>query len=134
MKKITALLALLFLACVTCLVYATNYVLIGSMAGVNGTSNSPSILIGQVYPPRGTFYIQNGGIIATNAFLINVQMSIDGTNFFTVSTYYPNTNSVGVTNYTDTFSPAYSGIPIYLRAQAVTVGGTNVLLGGTYVQ
>ena len=129
--------AFLFALLLLCLfqVEAGQTILIGGTTAVNGTSNSISLNIGNVYPPRGTFGFANGGVITTNVLTINVQLSVDNTNFLTVATYNPtSTNSVGITNTSEAFTPSYSGIPIYLRAQVITTGGTNVSVGGSYSQ
>lgn len=127
MKKALVLLALLFVVAVF-LVHAATTTMIGSMTTVNGTTNTAAVSLGNIYPPRGVFYIQNGGLASTNALLINVQLSIDGTNFYTVATYYPS-----VTNATtDAYAPTYSALPVYMRAQVVTTNAVQV--GGIYTQ
>ena len=115
---------------------ATIYPFFGGLTAVNGTAVTPSYYIGMVYPPAGIATIQNGGVVGTNAFVVNIQLSIDNTNFFTVKTYGPGTNSIASysTNTAESFPTATTGLPIYIRGQAVTLGGTNVYLGGTYTQ
>ena len=102
---------------------ADSYMFMGSLVTVNNaTSNSTALAVGTFSVPQGRFYIQNGGLTATNALRVNVQVSVDNTNFVTVATYWPSvTNAV-----TDSFSPAYSPQTIYLRAQAVTTNSVQV--------
>lgn len=121
--------ALIAVALVTLIVLASraaNTTLLGSMASVDGTSNSVATAIGTVAYPRGTFLIQHGGLASTNALLVHVQMSLDNTNFVTVATYGPSATNAT----TETFSPAYSAATVYMRVQAVTTNAVDV--GTTY--
>ena len=107
---------------------ATSYTFLGSLVPVNNTtSNSASLLIGTFNMPAGTFLIQNGGLTATNALRVNVQLSVDNTNWLTVSTYWPSATNAT----TETYIPSYAAQSIYIRAQAVTTNSVNV--GGTYL-
>lgn len=100
--------------------------LIGSPAIVNGTSNTPSINAGTASLPRGNFIFQNGGLASTNALLVNVQVSIDNTNFVTIGTYIPTvTNAVS-----DSYTPGYTNQTIYVRAQIITTN--SVSISGNY--
>jgi hypothetical protein len=103
--------------------------LMGSMVSCPaGTNNSVSAVAGSFLPPGGYFLIQNGGLASTNALVVNIQASIDNTNFVTIAVYTPSkTNAT-----TDVFAPSYSSVPIYFRAQAVTTN--TVLLGGSFNQ
>ncbi len=101
---------------------AGNNTLIGSMQNVNGTANSTGLVAGTVNVPRGTFLISNGGLTQTNALLVNVQYSLDNTNWLTMATYGPSsTNST-----TDTFIPAISPPNIYMRVQVVTTNSVSM--------
>jgi len=106
---------------------ADSYVFLGSLVSVsNTTSNSAALAVGSFAVPQGRFFVSNGGLTATNALHVNVQVSVDGTNFVTVATYWPSsTNAV-----TDSFSPGYAAQTIYLRTQAVTTNAVSV--GTTY--
>lgn len=88
----------------------------------NTTSNSASLAAGSFSMPSGYFLIQNGGLTATNALRVNVQVSVDNTNFLTVATYYPSVTNAA----TDRYSPAYSAQTIYMRVQAVTTNSVEV--------
>ena len=108
-------------------VKATTYTLVGSMVTVdNTTSNTAAITLGTFAYPRGTFYIQNGGLTATGALVINIQASVDDTNFITIATYRPAATNAT----TETYSPAYAAQTIYLRASVVTTNSVQV--GGVY--
>jgi hypothetical protein len=92
------------------------------MVTVNGTTNSPSAVACYVSIPPGSYDIQDGGMAATQALVINVQISVDNTNFLTVATWTPPT-----TNATSwKFNPSYATQPIYLRSQIVTTGAIPV--------
>jgi hypothetical protein len=108
---------------------ATLYTLMGSLVTVNNaTSNTVSVAVGTFTLPYGTVYIQNGGLTATNALQVNIQASMDNTNFVTVATYWPSrTNAT-----TETFVPSYGVQTIYLRGQVITTNSVQV--GGTYSQ
>ena len=127
MKWAVAVAGLVLVAGVV-LVRASSYTFIGALATVNNTTtNSTALAVGTFNMPVGTFLIQNGGLSSTNALLVNVQVSVDGTNFLTVATYRPTvTNAV-----TDTYVPSYSAQTIYIRAQAITTNSVQV--GGMYL-
>ena len=129
MRKLFALFILLVLAVVVVWnARAGSTLILGSMTTVNGTTNTAGTLIGSVYPPRGTFSIQNGGLSSTNELTVNVQLSIDGTNYFTVGTYIPSATNAT----TEAYTPTFTGVSIYMRAQVVTTGAVQV--GGVYTQ
>jgi hypothetical protein len=102
--------------------------LIGSLVTVNGTSNSVSVAAGSFALPSGYFFIQNGGLASTQALTVNIQASMDNTNFVTVAVYTPSATNAT----TDRFTPSYAVQTIYFRAQAVTTNAVG--LGGTFVQ
>lgn len=88
----------------------------------NTTSNSTALAAGTFAMPAGYFLIQNAGLTETNALRVNVQVSVDNTNFLTVATYYPAATNAA----TERYSPSYSAQTIYIRAQAVTTNSVNV--------
>lgn len=106
---------------------ASTFTLVGSMATVNNTtSNTAAIAMGTLNYPGGTFYIQNAGLTATGALVINIQASLDNTNFLTIATYHPAATNAT----TELFSPSYSVQTIYMRAQVITTNSVSV--GGIY--
>ena len=127
-KKVVAILVLIVIGIVLT-VKAATYVIVGSLTTVNNTTNNTaSIGVGTFYYPRGTFYITNTGTTSTQALTINIQASIDNSNFVTVATYNPSvTNAVQ-----DTWQPNYAAQSIYFRAQVITTN--SVTLGGVYQQ
>jgi hypothetical protein len=108
---------------------ADSYTFLGTLITVNNTtSNSAALAAGSFSMPSGVFLIQNAGLTATNALRVNIQVSVDNTNFVTVATYWP-----GATNATtERYSPSYSAQTIYLRAQAVTTNSVSVGLSYQY--
>lgn len=102
-------------------------ILLGSLVSVNNTtSNSQVVALSPLQINFQQFNFQNGGLSNTNACSLKVQISTDGTNFITTSTYlFPQTNSGGYTYY----APS-TNIQVYVRVQATTTN--NVLLGGSY--
>lgn len=106
---------------------AASYTFLGSMVEVDDTtSNSVALAAGTFTMPSGYFLIQNGGLTATNMLHVNIQVSIDGTNFVTVATYWPSATNAT----TERFVPSYSLQTLYLRAQAVT--SNTVTVGTSY--
>jgi hypothetical protein len=117
------------LALLAVAVRAGTYVFLGSPVYVNGTTNTASMQIATMQPPGGVFYLQNNtNLYATNYIQINVQLSLDNTNFLTVATWFP--TSTNPASYV--WAPTYTNQPIYMRAQAITL--TNAGLSGTYQQ
>ena len=105
---------------------AAPQILLGSLVSVNGTSNSQVVAMSPLQVNFQVFNFQNGGLSNTNAAALKVQISTDGTNYSTTSTYFfPETNSGGYTYY----APS-TNLSVYLRVQAVTTNA--VLLGGSY--
>ncbi len=96
--------------------------LIGTLPSVNGTTNSPSITNTTVTLQPGSFLISNGGLSNTNALRVNLQVSVDNTNFVNVATYGPSSTNAT----TDAFNPSYTNQTIYIRAQVVTTNAVNV--------
>jgi hypothetical protein len=123
MKKLLAIvIAVAF--CAT--IQAAPQILLGSLVSVNGTSNSQVVALSPLQVSFQVFNFQNGGLTDTNAAALKVQISTDGTNYTTSSTYlFPQTNSGGYTYY----APS-TNVQVYLRVQAVTTNA--VLLGGSY--
>ena len=105
---------------------AAPQILLGSLVSVNGTSNSQVVAMSPLQVNFQVFNFQNGGLSNTNAAALKVQISTDGTNYSTTSTYFfPETNSGGYTYYA-----LSTNLSVYLRVQAVTTNA--VLLGGSY--
>lgn len=108
---------------------ADSYTFLGTLITVNNTtSNSAALAAGSFSMPAGAFLIQNAGLTATNALRVNLQVSVDNTNFVTVATYWPAATNAT----TERYSPSYSAQTIYLRAQAVTTNSVSVGLSYQY--
>ena len=61
-------------------------------------------------------------VATTNQLIVNLQISVDGTNFLTVFTYQPS-----ITNaQTDTYNTSSTNFAVYARAQIVTTTNTSV--------
>ena len=110
--------------------FAGSSILVGSMATINNTtSNSVSVAAGTLTLPGGYFLIQNGGLTATNALVVNAQFSTDNTNFTTVATYYPTATNAT----TDKFFVSSAGLQtVYFRLSVVTTNSVQV--GATFQQ
>ena len=108
--------------------WAGSVTLLGSLASVNGTTNTVGTAAGTFTLPGGYFLIQNGGISTTGALTANVQASFDNTNFTTVATYTPSATNAT----TDKFVPVFSPQTVYYRVQIVTTNAVNV--GATFQQ
>jgi len=125
MKKIFAI----TLAALLCSVaYSAPTTLIGSLISVNGTSNSTVVVLSPQQVSFQVFNFQNGGLTATNAATLYLQIATDtaGTNFITVGTYAFATTNAGT--YSTYF--ASTNLTINMRIQAVTTNAVS--LGGTY--
>ena len=128
-KKLFATILICFALSVTARA-ASNPFLGSGFAAVNGTSNSTTFAVGNLYFPGGSFTFFNQGLTATNSPIFYIQASIDNTNFVTVaSTFFAVTNSTGFTNGFTTY-PSYVATPIYFRVQAVSTN--SVSLAGSY--
>ena len=107
---------------------ADSYTFLGSLATVdNTTENSPALAVGGFSLPRGVFLISHGTLTETNALRINIQVSLDGSNFITAATWWPARTNAWSVN----FSPNYAAQTIWLRAQAVTTNAVQV--GANYL-
>lgn len=108
---------------------AGSHTFLGTLVTVdNTTSNSVGFAAGSCRLPAGSFLVQNGGLTETNALVVNIQASIDNTNWLTVATYYPAATNAT----TEVYAPSYSAQTIYLRAQAVTTNSVDVGLSYQY--
>lgn len=113
----------------TLAVRATTQVFVGTTTLVNGTNNGAAVWTGQMSLPRGTFYIQNGGLTngVTNCLTGYVQVSLDSNNWVNQAQYFPT-----ITNATiDAFSP-YVLPTLYMRFVTVTTNPVNVLASWSY--
>jgi len=97
-------------------------VLFGTPETINGTSNSAPVAVGTVFYPRGTFLVQHGSLGSTNALTLYAQVSLDGTNFLTISTWRPTNTSAA----TETFTLGYGSVTNHLRVQVVTTNAVTV--------
>jgi hypothetical protein len=97
-------------------------VLVGSLATVNGTTNSASIVVGTISVPSGTLIAETGGLPTTSAATFNLQFSIDNANFATFATYNPTATNAG----SYTFAPSYAPSNLYFRVQIVTTNSEQV--------
>lgn len=113
---------------------------------VNGTSNGVAVSVSGVRVPSAVYYIQTGGITnapynitnvvngvtnvvngATNSVRIPIAVSLDGTNWVTLTNLYPlNTNAT-----IHAVELGSVAIPVYLRPQVVT---TNPITVGVFKQ
>ncbi len=103
-------------------VRGTNTWLVGTMATVNGTSNSVSMVMGTMSLPPGFVVVNNGGLNNTNDLTVRAQISLDDTNFVTVSTWQPTTTNAG----SAVFAPMYAAQTLRIRIQVVTTNAINV--------
>lgn len=101
---------------------ASSYLFIGDLVTVNNTTNSTAAVnVGTFSPVRPTFYFQNAGLTATNALRVDVQLSLDATNWMTLATYHP----AGTNATNEAFSPAMV-TTLYMRSQVVTTNSVQV--------
>ena len=122
------LLGLAVLLLATCHGKSSPLTLIGSLVTVNNTtaySSTNAIQTPQV--SLQVFQFSNGGLTATNAAVLYVQISPDTTNWFNVGNpyYFAQTNQG-----TYPYYPPATNFTVYLRVQATTTN--SVGLGGTY--
>ena len=60
-----------------------------------GTTNSQATIVGAMIP-ASVYYVQHGNIPSTNALPLHAQATLDGTNWFTYATAYPNRTNAGL--------------------------------------
>jgi hypothetical protein len=108
---------------------AAPVLIIGSLVTVNNTTAYSSTNACFTYNPTlQQFTIQHGALTATNALVLNIQVSTDAVNFTNSLTWYPTTTNAA-TEY------IYAGaVPVtnYFRVQCVTTNSVQV--GGNYGQ
>jgi hypothetical protein len=130
MKKL--ILPILLVAAL-CLVWKTApaapTLLMGSLVTVNNTtSNSPAVTAFSYNPTLQQFSVTHGALTSTGALTLNIQATVDQTNYVTIGTWTPSyTNAT-----TETFSGSSYAITNYIRVQAVTTN--SVQIGGSYGQ
>jgi hypothetical protein len=95
--------------------------LLGGLIPLNGTTNGPSTVYGNFAFSKTLFIANDGGLSNVQAFSVNVQASLDGSNFVTVGTYTP--GGTAATN--ETFR-VITYPNIFFRAQAVTTNSYGV--------
>lgn len=105
---------------------ATSYILT-SLTTVNSTggpTNLPlsGIQIANCLLTSKTLNIANNGMGTTNALVVNLQLSVDQTNFITVFTYQPSTTNAQ----TDTYVTPATNVTLYGRVQ---IFATNMGVG-----
>lgn len=111
---------------------ATNAISLQSVATTtfNGITNSVS----GISLPSRSYLIQNTGITGpsdgTNALVVNIQYSFDGSNWQTVATYRPSRTNATV----DTYTPSVNSLTVFTRVQAVTTNTVTVGVTSTYNQ
>jgi len=127
MKKQLSIIGGLVVLCLAMVMVgrASSYTFLGTLATVNNTTSNSTGLAISTLSGSGSIYVQNGGLTATNALRVNVQLSVDNTNFVTVATYWPAATNAT----TELYYPSFS-TPLYLRTQAVTTN--NVTVGVVY--
>lgn len=91
-------------------------------ASYNGTATTGAFPVtGTLATAPITVQIAHAAPPSTNAFLVRVQVSLDGTNFVTASTYVPaSTNAVGAA-----YVPSFASLPVYLRLETVTTNANT---------
>jgi hypothetical protein len=108
---------------------AAPVLIIGSLVTVNNTTAYSSTNACFTYSPTlQQFTIPHGALTATNALVLNIQVSTDQVNFTNAFTWYPTTTNAA-TEY------IYAGaVPVtnYFRVQCVTTNSVQV--GGNYGQ
>lgn len=114
------------LVCILCFVAGLSFassVLIGSLTTVNNTTaNSASSQIGSFLASPGTFSITNNGLSATSALTVNLQWSIDNSNWTNVATFNPPSTNAA----TYQWAPQVSAQPFWQRIQVVTTNNVQV--------
>lgn len=114
--KIIALCLTLFAANAFAATVATNALTWQSIASttVNGNTNA---VTGATAPPH-QFIIQYGalGTTNTNSLRIAIQLSLDSTNWITVTNWFP----VGTNAAVETFTPNLNSLTMYTRVEVQT--------------
>ena len=122
MKRTIALLILSLTACAL----AAPVILVGNLVTVaSTTSNSVPITLA-VPAYVGAFSITHGALTTTNDLPTKIQLSFDGTNYTTLRTVWPTTNSAS----TDSYASQTVNLTVYLRASITTTN--TVTVGGSY--
>ena len=129
MKRFYSFLSILaFLLCAA-VIQAAPVLIIGSLVTVNNTTAYSSTNASFSYNPTlQQFTISHGALTATNALVLNIQSSVDQTNFVSSYVWYPTTTNAA-TEY------IYAGsVPVtnYFRVQCTTTNSVQV--GGNYGQ
>ena len=97
--------------------------LLGTLITVNNTtSNSTAVSVGTITVPPQSITVQTAGLTATNALVINSQVSLDGTNFVNIKSYYMTSTNAG----SETFNTGYTNQTIYFRVSATTTNSVNL--------
>lgn len=100
---------------------------------VNGTNNGSSYYTTLSLNKVPLFQFENSSITnvmggsyttngITNVVRGNIQFSLDGVNFTTLTNWNPSTTNASV----ETFSPGIYRIPVYIRAQIITSNAISV--------
>lgn len=124
MKKLIASLIL----CLICAgSYAAPVILIGQLTTVDTTTSNTSPISLSVPTYIAPYSITHGALASTNNLPVKIQLSLDGTNYFTIATRYPTTTNALAT---DSYGATTTNLTVYLRASITT---TNlVTVGGSY--
>jgi hypothetical protein len=109
---------------------AGTQVLIGSLLTVNNTTtNSASVTLTETAAVSAhTLFVQTAGMSNTNALSIAGQVSLDNTNWLTISTFVPAATNAG----TVTWSTLATNMLLYGRVVVTTTN--SVQLGVTLIQ
>lgn len=112
--------------------HAGTQIFFGNLVSVpaDTQSNSPAISIGVQPQPNGTVMIQHGTLATTNDIQVKLQLSLDNTNFVTVATWNPTV----LTATTETWIPAYTMPPIYMRGSCTNTTAGPISVGGVFTQ
>jgi hypothetical protein len=86
------------------------------------TNNGSAVIIGAARITMPHYAVQNGGLTATNALVSYVQISLDGTNFMTISTNWPTITNAGIA----TITVRAQSLNVYSRIVHVTTNNVSV--------
>ncbi len=118
-----ALLALLIMSA-----QAAPTLIMGNLLTVNGTTNSSPVTAFTYNQTLQQFSVTHGALTSTGALTLNIQATVDQTNYVTIGTWNPSTTNAA----TETFSGSAYAITNYMRVNCVTTN--SVTVGGSYGQ
>ena len=101
---------------------ATNAFSLQSVAGP-ATNNGNAFSLSSVTIPSVTYFVQNTGLVNTNALRVDVQFSFDQANWTTLTNFVPSITNSDVA----AFVPQLNPMTIYVRCR---VAATNTVTAG----